>query len=406
MNTLEITEELLEFLSESEKFCPHFHLSLQSLNTKTLCAMNRHYSAESCMELVEKINGIFKNPFIGSDIIVGFPQETDEDFSLTYENLKKTELSAIHVFPYSVRKNTKAAVMTGQVEMNVKRRRADILHALAEEKYAHFVQKNINQESEILIEKRPDRKTGLLKGVSRNYLNVLLDSQDRSLCNTIQKIKIVKFEASNLFCNIIEGNIPHEFDSVDTTILEVIRNNIVSVLKTVENQKIIENIVRDDKYSTLKTEEYLYGEGRKIIDQYTTSAVCLLKIINLEEINEDISRKTGDAIITKVCEVIKSNLSSQYIFVRYMGPKFAIVFSGIEKSAVAEFMKQIKEQVENIKIEPVDVEFEDEENVFAIPKINVIISTYYKGTALEGVLKKLEEYLDSADKDENKINEL
>ena len=205
---------------------------------------------------------------------------------------------------------------------------------------------------------------------------------------------------------LIEGNIPHEFDSVDTTILEVIRNNIVSVLKTVENQKIIENIVRDDKYSTLKTEEYLYGEGRKIIDQYTTSAVCLLKIINLEEINEDISRKTGDAIITKVCEVIKSNLSSQYIFVRYMGPKFAIVFSGIEKSAVAEFMKQIKEQVENIKIEPVDVEFEDEENVFAIPKINVIISTYYKGTALEGVLKKLEEYLDSADKDENKINEL
>ena len=95
--------------------------------------------------------------------------------------------------------------MTGQVEMNVKRRRADILHALAEEKYAHFVQKNINQESEILIEKRPDRKTGLLKGVSRNYLNVLLDSQDSSLCNTIQKVKIVKFEAGNLFCNIIEG---------------------------------------------------------------------------------------------------------------------------------------------------------------------------------------------------------
>ncbi len=205
LNTLEITDELLEFLSESEKFCPHFHLSLQSLNTKTLCAMNRHYSAESCMELVEKINGIFKNPFIGSDIIVGFPQETDEDFALTYENLKKTELSAIHVFPYSVRKNTKAAMMTGQVEMNVKRRRADILHALAEEKYANFVQKNINQESEILIEKRPDRKTGLLKGVSRNYLNVLLDSQDSSLCNTIQKVKIVKFEAGNLFCNIIEG---------------------------------------------------------------------------------------------------------------------------------------------------------------------------------------------------------
>ena len=89
-----------------------------------------------------------------------------------------------------------------------------------------------------------------------------------------------------------------------------------------------------------------------------------------------------------------------------MGPKFAIVFSGIEMKAVYEFMKQIKEQVEAIEIEPVDVEFEDEENVLAKPKINVIISTYYKGTALEGVLKKLEDYLDNADKDENKISEL
>ena len=132
----------------------------------------------------------------------------------------------------------------------------------------------------------------------------------------------------------------------------------------------------------------------------------MLRIINLEEINEDISRKTGDTIITKVCEAIKGNLSNEYIFVRYMGPKFAIVFSGIEKDAVAEFMKQIKEQVEAIEIEPVDVEFEDEENVLAKPKINVIMSTYYKGTALEGVLHKLEEYLDNADKNESKINEL
>ena len=205
---------------------------------------------------------------------------------------------------------------------------------------------------------------------------------------------------------LIESNVPHDFDNIDTTILEVVRNNIVSIIKTVQNQKVIENIVRNDKYSELKTAEYLYGEGRKIIDQYTTSTVCLIRITNLEEINEDISRKTGDVIVTRVCEAIKSNLSDQYIFVRYMGPKFAIVFSGIERKAVYEFMKQIKEQVEAIEIEPVDVEFEDEENVFAKPKINVIMSTYYKGTALEGVLKKLEDYLDNADKAENKISEL
>ena len=205
---------------------------------------------------------------------------------------------------------------------------------------------------------------------------------------------------------LLEGGKPHELDKIDTTILEVIRNNIVTILQTVENQKIIESIVRDDKYSTLKTAEYLYAEGRKTIDKYTTSAVCMFKIINLEEINEDISRKTGDIVITKVCQAVKNNLSNEYIFVRYMGPKFAIVFSGIEKSAVKGFMTQIKEEVENIEVEPVDVEFEDDEDILAKPKINIIISTYYKGTALEGVLKKQEIYLDNADKNENIINEL
>lgn len=205
---------------------------------------------------------------------------------------------------------------------------------------------------------------------------------------------------------LLEGNQPHEFDTVDTTMFEVIRNNIVAILKTVQNQKIIESIVRNDKYSTLKTAEYLYGEGRKTIDQYTTSTVCMFRITNLEEINEDISRKTGDTIITKVCEIIKTNLSNEYIFVRYMGPKFVIVFSGIERSAVISFVEQIKQEVEEIEVEPVDVEFEDAEDIVAKPKINVIISTYYKGTALEGVLKKEEEYLDNADKNENKISEL
>ena len=208
---------------------------------------------------------------------------------------------------------------------------------------------------------------------------------------------------------LLEGSRPHEFDSIDTTILEVIRSNIVAILKTVENQNIIESIVRNDKYSSLKTAEYLYAEGRKVIDKYTTSAVCMFRITNLEKINEEISRKTGDAIITRVSDVVRSNLAPEYLFVRYMGPKFAIVFSGIEKQAVLGFMEDIKNQVEAIEIEPIDVEFEyeeGEEEIIAKPKINVILSTYYKGTALEGVLKRLEEYLDNADKNENKINEL
>jgi len=89
-----------------------------------------------------------------------------------------------------------------------------------------------------------------------------------------------------------------------------------------------------------------------------------------------------------------------------MGPKFAIVFSGIEIQAVKNFMEQIKTQIEKIELEPVDVEFEGDEDIMANPKINIIISTYYKGTALEGAMKKLEEYLDNASNDENGINYL
>ena len=193
---------------------------------------------------------------------------------------------------------------------------------------------------------------------------------------------------------IIEGSKPHEFDNIDTTILEVIKNNIVSVLKTVENQQVLENIVREDKFTSLKSAEYLFSEGKKTIDKYTMSTVCLFKIINLEEINETFSREIGNQIVTAVSKKVSSNLAEEYIFVRYMGPKFAIVFSGIELNTIVNFMSQLKDKVEQIEVEE------------AKPKINIVLSTYYKGTALEGLTKKLEEYLDEADKKENTINYL
>ena len=203
---------------------------------------------------------------------------------------------------------------------------------------------------------------------------------------------------------IIEGSMPHEFDNVDTTILEVVKNNIVSVLKTVNNQSIVEEIVRDDQYSELKTAEYLYTEGKKTIDRYTTSTVCLFKIINLVEINETISRKTGNDVITQICRTIKQYLSNEYLFVRYMGPKFAIVFSGVELPAVEEFMKTVKKEIEGLEISSA-TDYHGESTKVS-PKINVALATYYKGTALVGVTKKLEEYLDTADPLENNINYL
>lgn len=202
---------------------------------------------------------------------------------------------------------------------------------------------------------------------------------------------------------IIEGSKPHEFDKVDTTILEVVKNNIVSVLRTVENQKIIENIVREDKFSGLKTAEYLYSTARNVIDKYPTSTVCLFKIINLQKINEVISRKTGNQVITQVSETLKENLAEEYFFVRYMGPKFAIVFSGIDTEGVISFMKDMKKIIEKLQIEP-EEDYKGKKAVTVRPKINVAITTYYKGTALEGVTAKLEEYLDNADQTENNIN--
>ena len=204
---------------------------------------------------------------------------------------------------------------------------------------------------------------------------------------------------------IIEGSIPHEFDHIDTTILEVVRNNIVTILKTVENQSTIENIVRDDLYSGLKSEEYLYGEGKKTIDKFTTSAICLFKITNLPDINTQISRKTGDNVIIEISKFMKANLAKDYVFVRYMGPKFAIVFSGADKNGVYSFMEDMKNKMEKIDIYAGDyVPEEDEDVVIVNPKVRVVISTYYKGTALDGAFKKLEEYIDSSD--ENTISKI
>ncbi len=208
---------------------------------------------------------------------------------------------------------------------------------------------------------------------------------------------------------IIEGIKAHEFDNVDTTVLEVVKNNIISVLRTVENQRIISNLVREDSCSGLKTVEYLYSDGKNIIDRYPTSAVCVFKITNLHKINERVSRKTGDEVIAKVCKIIKDNLTDEYLFVRYVGAEFALVFSGSDVDGVAQFMGDIKSRIESIKIRPRE-DYKATATAkpipYVIPRINVVITTYYKGTALEEVLSRLENYLDSAPETENEINYL
>lgn len=199
---------------------------------------------------------------------------------------------------------------------------------------------------------------------------------------------------------IVEGNSPEEFDNKDFSVLELVKNNVISALKAIENQSIIENIVREDKFTNLKSEEYLYGSAKKIIDQYPTSTVCMFKIINIEDINYKLGRRIGNEVITKISNAVDEEISREYIFVRYMGPKFIIVFSGVNTDAVAEFMKKIKQKVESMEFVN---EYKNRKQT-ANPMLNIAMTTYYKGVALENIAKNIEGYLDSADKQESNIN--
>lgn len=218
---------------------------------------------------------------------------------------------------------------------------------------------------------------------------------------------------------IIESGVPHDFDNIDTTIFEVVKENIVSVLKTVVHQKTLESIVRKDLFTGLYSEEYLYGEGKKIIDKYTTSAVCMFRITNIEEINDKYSRKLGNQVIIDVSQFVENNISNDYLFIRYMGPKFVIVFSGVDIDSVTTFVTDMKKAAEELEISlPVNKDIEEieieaidrkkkkkknEEPQIVKAKLNFVLTTYYKGTGMEEVLKKLEQYIDNADKSENDI---
>ena len=221
---------------------------------------------------------------------------------------------------------------------------------------------------------------------------------------------------------IIESGIPHDFDNIDTTIFEVIRENIITVLKTTVHQKTLESLVRRDLFTGLYSAEYLYGEGKKLIDKHTISTMCMFRISNLEDINEKYCRELGNRVVTEVAAYIEENISKEYVFVRYMGPKFVIAFSGVEIDDVARFLNDMKQQIEDLVISLDDEEqFEEilEEEapkkkaknkkklvMEATPKLNFVISTYYKGTGIEELLKRLEQYLDNAGKNESEINNI
>ena len=185
-----ITPDFVERIGKCRKICPHFHLSLQSGCNNTLKAMNRHYTAEEYFEKCEMIRSVFENPAFTTDIIVGFPGESDEDFETSLEFAKKVEFSRIHVFKYSKRDGTVAAKMPNQVDERIKTKRSDILIAAGEELVKKYNENKLGTYDFVLWEERKQiNGREYWVGHTPDYVEVALET-DEELAGKIQKVAL------------------------------------------------------------------------------------------------------------------------------------------------------------------------------------------------------------------------
>ena len=203
-----ITEEFVSRLSKLEKICDHFHLSLQSGCDETLKRMNRRYTIEEFEKGVMLLRKAFKNVKLTTDIIVGFPEETGEEFEITYEFLKRIAFYKMHVFKYSPRKGTKAAVMKNQVDGKVKEERSKRLIELSNQNERKYNEEYIGKEVEVLFEDEYiEDETRYIKGHTTNYMVINVEipkeADIKEYENAIRKVKIEKLENLELIGKII-----------------------------------------------------------------------------------------------------------------------------------------------------------------------------------------------------------
>ena len=183
------TDEFVSEVSKMEKVMPHYHLSLQSGCDETLKRMNRRYTTAQYKEIVDKLRKEIPNVAITTDVIVGFPGETEEEFEKTYNFLKDIGLSQMHIFKYSPRKGTKAADMENQVSPQIKHERSEKLLQLNKENFMKFASKSVGKEFEVLFEQKVgDDK---YEGLTPNYLKTFVTC-DEDICGKIMKVKITE----------------------------------------------------------------------------------------------------------------------------------------------------------------------------------------------------------------------
>lgn len=188
-----VTEEFARELSQMEKICPHFHLSLQSGCNATLKRMNRRYTAEEFYEKCGLLRRLFKHPALTTDVIVGFAGETEEEFAETFDFLKKVRFFETHIFKYSRRAGTRAAVMENQIPEQIKTERSKLLLELDKENTRRFVEEELGRRVEILMEEQMELDgVTYWVGHTREYMKAAVVSSEqltnRIVCATVEKL--------------------------------------------------------------------------------------------------------------------------------------------------------------------------------------------------------------------------
>ncbi|MEZ4908467.1 MAG: MiaB/RimO family radical SAM methylthiotransferase [Saprospiraceae bacterium] len=186
-----ITDEIIDFVSSSKSILPHFHIPLQSGSDRILKLMKRRYLTDLYRKKIETINNIIPHAGIGVDVIVGFPGETEDDFKDTYNFINSLDVSYLHVFTYSERKDTPAASMENSVPMNIRRERNEILTHLSDNKKTDFYTRFLNTNRKILAEKS---KSNLYTGFTDNYIKVNLKSE-KNIENEIVNVHLNKISS-------------------------------------------------------------------------------------------------------------------------------------------------------------------------------------------------------------------
>ena len=178
-----LTNEVIEFVANSKRFMPHFHIPLQSGNNDILGKMKRRYKRELYQDRVTKIKELMPNCCIGVDVIVGFPGETNEHFSDTYNFINSMDVSYLHVFTYSERDNTEAITLEGKVDYAERKRRNKMLRILSAKKLHEFYEQHLNQQFTVLFEH--ENKNGVMYGFTENYIKVVYPFDEKLINQSV-----------------------------------------------------------------------------------------------------------------------------------------------------------------------------------------------------------------------------